>query len=74
MEKRYEHELVEKYRKGTLNDLDRLSIDRCFEGHCFERGQLSILFPIHYKAFSILFHNTDVGINELKNKREKRSE
>ena len=64
------NELVKKYRDGTLQDFERQTIDRCFEADYFERGQLSILFPYHFKAFEILFHNSDLSASDLKKIRE----
>ncbi len=66
----YEYELARGYRKGTLKAKDRLIIDECFENNHFKRGQCSILHPYHFKAFEILFHNTDLSADELKELRE----
>ncbi len=57
--------LVEGYRNKTISEEDIKIIDECFKKNIFRNGQISILFPNHYKAFEILFHETDLSISDL---------
>ena len=64
-------EIVKQYRDGTLDELSYERIENLFKAGCFERGQISILQPEHWAAFQIIFHDSDLDIDELKRLRER---
>ena len=64
-------EIVKQYRIGNLNKESHEIIDDLFRAGCFERGQISILHPEHWEAFQIIFHDSDLSIDELKKLRER---
>jgi hypothetical protein len=62
--------LARKYRSGTGLKEDNLIINLIQKLSHFNRGKLSVVFPEHYKAFTIYFHEQDLTVEQLKERRE----
>ena len=61
--------LAKEYRKNSTS-FDSHIIKTFYLADPYHRGKLSIVFPLHEEAFNIHFHELDLSVQDLKEKRE----
>ena len=63
-------EIAKKYRDGTLSNFKTKIIEAFYAGSQYERGRLGVIYPELEKAFNLHFHEADLNIHQLKERRE----
>ena len=64
-------ELAKAYRNKTHDrSFDNQIIKAFYLADPYNRGKLSVIYPLHEEAFKIHFHDQDLTIEDLKERRE----
>ena len=61
--------LAKAYRNNSTS-FDSHIIKAFYLADPYNRGKLSVIFPVHEEAFTIHFHEQDLTVQDLKEKRE----
>ena len=62
-------QIAQDYRAGTLGKFDTTLMKLFSQADEFRRGKLSVSFPEEYQSWLIWFHESDMTIADLKEKR-----
>jgi len=66
-------QLARNFREKPSHSEDNQIIELIYKLSHHNRGKISIVFPDHYEAFTIHFHETDLTVDELKARRESKN-